>query len=93
MVIDSREVNKKRWDTSPCGNLLVSGKFMFGYYMDQPRDLNKMFDDGRRVWKMKNIIFPNRTELSPKVEWEMVMDRSPESCAGWKADTGIEFPQ
>lgn len=85
-----------RFETSPCGIKLYSGNYVLG----EKSLLGKVnpfeyTDDGERVWKIKRIYFKNFSRYDenpePEIEWEVVMERTPENCLVWINKTGIDL--
>lgn len=91
-----RNVENKafQWETSPCGTKMYAGYYFLGIKTSGNPNLEDYIDDGKRVWKKTITLFPESPDPKPpEVKWEMVMERTLQSCAEWKKKTGIEFPQ
>ena len=76
------------WKTSPCGTETFYIDYAFGRKFGGIE--SDYFDDGKKVW-LKKIEPPKNDGDMPKYNFVLVMERTPEACAQWIKQTGIDL--
>lgn len=83
-----------QWRTGPCGNEFVIGNYILGEDLVSEKDgaykhveLYANRPDG--VYQIERG--PLGADELPQLSWKRVMERSPEACAAWIAETGIDY--
>lgn len=73
-------------DWSPCGTTNLTAS----YHTYEGESVSRYFDDGKRLWRIKEIRPPMSDGAPPVVEMELKFERSERQCTIWKMEHGIK---